>query len=519
MTRWRFSACLTLGMLLAAWPGIATGNPGSEETTGRKLFGQYCSPCHGQMGRGDGELAYLLYPKPRDFTQRLFKLRSTPSGEVPTREDLRRTIVEGMPGTAMPSFAFLQDRKIDALVEEVRKLGGFEGASPHRVPVPRPLPFSDDLVSAGRRVFTDLGCAQCHGVSGKGDGPSAKSLRDNWGYPIPVRDFTRGTYVGGGEPENLYLRFVTGMDGTPMPSYLGMLQEMGKTEAERQRLTWGLVYYVKSLETEEARERHGVPPENGILSARKVSPRRSENYFTDSFNGDWSQAPLYAIPLSRLWQKDNDNRTVIMVRALYNRRYVAVMMEWADSTQDGEMVRVQDFQDAAAVQFSVKGEPGFHGMGSKEYPVAIWFWRSEWEIHRAQMASLHIERAYPNRASDADVGTYPAAINEQAYLPGRDAGNLLSRESISLSAENVSAAGPGTLETGPLRNQTVRATGAWDGTRWKVVFVRGLRSRGKEDIEFKPGGTFPVAFAVWNGSQGDRDGQKMVSTWYRLELK
>ncbi|MFQ6616352.1 MAG: ethylbenzene dehydrogenase-related protein [Fidelibacterota bacterium] len=497
------------------------GSPGPELRTGVELYGQYCSSCHGPSGHGDGSLAYLLYPKPRDFTQGLFKLRSTPSGELPTREDLRKTIVNGMPGTAMPSFYFLKDQQIEALVEEVRKLGGFEQESPRPVSVPGPLPFSGDLVAVGKSVYADLGCHQCHGELGKGDGPSAGNLKDDWGYPIPVRDFTRGTYVGGGELEDLYLRFATGMDGTPMPSYLSMVEQMGQSEAERQRLIWGLVYYVKSLETEDARSRPGgmTPPEDGVVAARKVFFGRSENYFLDGFNRDWKQAPVNAIPLSRLWQKERDNLSVVTVRALYSRRFLAVRMEWTDESRDTGTIRVQDFQDGAAVQFSLTGEPGFHGMGSRGFPANLWFWRSEWEIHRSQMASLDIEQAYPNRASDADVDTYPETVNEQAYLPGRDAGSLLSLESIPVSVEDLNAVGPGTLESQPLQDQSVTGKGVWDGNRWTVVFVRSLKTGSEDDIQFKAGGIYPVAFAVWNGSQGDRNGQKMVSTWYRLKLE
>lgn len=519
MTRLDFSTRRWIGPLIMAWVGSVTGIFSQDEATGADLYSQYCSPCHGQSGQGDGELAYLLYPKPRDFTQGLFKIRSTPSGEVPTREDLRKTIVNGMPGTAMPSFYFLKDHQIDALVGEVRKLGGFEEESPRPVSIPGAVPFSDDLLSVGKKVYIDLGCNQCHGKLGKGDGPSASSLKDNWGYPLPVRDFTRGTYLGGGEPEDLYLRFTTGMDGTPMPSYLSMVEEMGQSEPERQRLIWGLVHYVKSLETEDRTQPRPAPPADGVVAAKKVPFWRSESFFLDLSSRDWQQSRVHAIPLSRLWQKESDNLTVVMVRALYNRHLVAVRMEWTDHTKDTGTYRVQDFQDGAALQFSLTGEPGFHGMGSEEFPTNIWFWRSEWEIHRAEMASVNIERAYPNRASDADAGTYPGVINEQAFLPGRDAGSLLSLESVPVSVENANAVGPQTLVSRSLEDQSVTGRGVWDGTRWTVVFVRSLKTNSDDDVQFKTGGTYPVAFAVWNGSQGDRNGQKMVSTWYQLTLK
>ena len=67
----------------------------------------YCAGCHGEKGDGAGKAAEYLYPKPRDFTLGLFKIRSTPSGSLPTDEDLLRVISQGMHGSGMPNFDFL----------------------------------------------------------------------------------------------------------------------------------------------------------------------------------------------------------------------------------------------------------------------------------------------------------------------------------------------------------------------------------------------------------------------------
>jgi mono/diheme cytochrome c family protein len=55
-----------------------------------------------------------------------------------------------------------------------------------------------------------------------------------------VRDVTGGQFRGGGERQDLYLRFVGGMDGTPMPSFKDSV-------AGDER--WALVDYVRSLRT------------------------------------------------------------------------------------------------------------------------------------------------------------------------------------------------------------------------------------------------------------------------------
>ncbi|HJM94496.1 MAG TPA: ethylbenzene dehydrogenase-related protein, partial [Candidatus Marinimicrobia bacterium] len=61
--------------------------------------------------------------------------------------------------------------------------------------------------------------------------------------------------------------------------------------------------------------------------------------------------------------------------------------------------------------------------------------------------------------------------------------------------------------------------GIWDGGKWRVVFVRKRRPGLIEKVNFNINKSIPIGFAVWNGSEQDRNGQKMVSTWYDLELK
>lgn len=91
----------------------------------RGIYRKHCVNCHGLSGDGRGAAAMLLEPYPRDFRRGTFKFKSTPVGRKPTREDLHRTLLEGIPGTAMPSFRALEESKefstdVDDLVEYVR---------------------------------------------------------------------------------------------------------------------------------------------------------------------------------------------------------------------------------------------------------------------------------------------------------------------------------------------------------------------------------------------------------------
>jgi mono/diheme cytochrome c family protein len=47
----------------------------SPKTRAGKLYSRYCSVCHGINGQGDGFNAFNLDPKPRNFTDSVFKAR------------------------------------------------------------------------------------------------------------------------------------------------------------------------------------------------------------------------------------------------------------------------------------------------------------------------------------------------------------------------------------------------------------------------------------------------------------
>jgi mono/diheme cytochrome c family protein len=202
---------------------------------------RFCAPCHGDRGDGAGALAAELSPPPRDFTRGVYKFRSTESGTLPSRADLRRTIDEGLPGTAMPGWrAILPEADREALVDVVIGLSPRfkrEGHGP--IAAISPEPGADPgSIARGRDVYARRKCAECHGPEGKGDGPSTPTLKDDLGRPIPTPDLTRArTLRHSATAIDIARTFITGLDGTPMPSYRDTL-----TPAE----LWDLARYLKS---------------------------------------------------------------------------------------------------------------------------------------------------------------------------------------------------------------------------------------------------------------------------------
>jgi len=489
----------------------------AKDHLGKELYRKYCLSCHGIDGKGDGKLSYLLYPKPRDFTRNLFKIKSTQPGYPPTDDDLITTIKKGMPGTSMPSFNFLDSNELKDIVNYIKDLGNINNKNSVLVEVPDEISQTDELLKLGKTIYTEIGCNKCHGESGKGDGLSSNNLVDSWGYSIIPRDFTSGLYLGGGQLQDLYLRFASGMDGTPMPSYGNISEMLGKPKEDENELAWSLVHYVKSLETELSTEEINVP-EDGKIIALSVNSSAIDQLL-DVSSSLWEKANSYSIPISRLWQSDNINYQTVEVQAAYSSKYIAIKLEWEDSSMDESLYRVQDFQDAAAIQFSLDGSMDFHGMGSRKHPTDIWFWKSEWQILKSADVDSDIEQVYLNRVSDSDIESYPEVFNDIAFLSGRDVGNINSKQKRNTSVENVTASGPETVTPLAENLQKVIGEGFWDGSKWRIVLVRELRPKSRHKVKFKKGGMVPVGFAVWDGNENDRNGQKMVSTWYKLELK
>ncbi len=209
---------------------------------GRRLFAAECAGCHGDRGRGDGPAAARLPVLPRNFTVEKFKYRSTDYGARPTRQDIFDTITAGLGGSGMPSFRFLTEAERWDLVEAVRAFAGLDKQDEGTpVPLGPETAGGSESVARGRKQYERLGCAACHGPEGRGDGPSAPTLKDDLQRPIKARDLT--TVLRRGDSLPAIHRFTrTGLAGTPMPGFATqMTNEQG----------WDLTHYLVSMQAPE----------------------------------------------------------------------------------------------------------------------------------------------------------------------------------------------------------------------------------------------------------------------------
>ncbi|MCG3177163.1 MAG: hypothetical protein MOGMAGMI_02131 [Candidatus Omnitrophica bacterium] len=504
---------------------------------GRDLYRAQCAVCHGQTGAGDGRAAYLLYPKPRDLTKNEFRLISTKDMQA-TDQDLFRTITRGMPGSSMPGWGHLTEEERWGLVYYVRYLSrvgelvqsgeatessvaeGLSWPLVEKVVRTRTDPESligvtvepavtDECLGLGRELFVKA-CASCHGNSGKGDGQQAMS--DSSGLPLRPRDLTAGIFKGSSDSRDLYHRIAAGLPGSPMPGYL---------EALSDEEIWNLVHYVQTLSDPEAEKL-------SLVRRTRLDVRTVDRAPEEPLDVLWQQQEPTHIALTPLWWRD-DRVQGIMVRVLRDEHRIAFHLSWKDASQNDTATAIQAFSDGVAIQLSDSDRLPTFAMGAADAPVTIWSWKAAWQQDLERRED--IETVYPNASIDwysaqknykpgdpVEMADTQTRFHDPMFITGWGAGNSLSDPHRRRAVEESMAKGLSTLTTQRVTEGAVDVKGEWKDGVWSVVFVRDLAARGKGRVDLRKGDRLSVAFAVWDGSKRDRNGQKAVSIWNELVI-
>src|SRR3989449_677596 len=159
-------------------------------TRGAAVFQEQCVPCHGATGRGDGPKARRLQgPAPASLADRAAMSTMSPV-------DVYRKLTIGVAGTAMPQFE-------ETLSPEDRWAVASYVAT---------LRADDAMVREGEGLYAAQ-CASCHGATGGGDGPLAKSLSVR---PPALADLA---VLGRFTDQELTRLILQGWPGTPMPGF------------------------------------------------------------------------------------------------------------------------------------------------------------------------------------------------------------------------------------------------------------------------------------------------------------
>lgn len=485
----------------------------------QQLYEKNCAVCHGSRGDGQGEAAYLLLPKPRNFRAGKFRLVSSQTLQ-PTQEDIFQVISEGMPGTAMPSWAHLSEADRRALADYVLQLnreGWVDIALRQGDSRAEAEKYADEMIQPGEpfqvptepavtpaglregRKFYVTACANCHGQNG--EGRTDPTWRTSEGYPSWSRNLRSGVFKGGRDARQLYMRFATGLPGTPMPSQTLTPEQV-----------WRVVQYVQSLSDPAAQE-------EARIRALDMVAKRVGRLPASPDEAAWEAAPEVRVPLMPLWWHDG-YIDAVQVKALHDGERLAFRLEWDDATRDSAGVRQQDFPDGAAVELAASLSPPLFAMGAPGEPVSIWHWKALWDEDKK--AFQEEGTTYPNLVADSYYGKQKGweagPLDDTTYRPAGDVHNPLAATERPSNVEADRAAGLGTLTAQAAAQQKVQGLSGWKDGKWRLQLVREMGS-GAGDVTLAPGQRTSVAFALWDGHAGDRNGQKSVSIWNTLTVE
>jgi len=242
---------------------------------GHDTYMQYCFQCHGMNGDGLGPAAYGSNPPPRNFQQGQFKFGSVLSGELPTDEDLKRTIRYGLRGTPMLPWDISEER-LDAVVQYLKTFSPEwktkePGTPLVRTADPWGIQKASEAIELGKKVYHGISqCYSCHPSYAPLEyiNKASMELTDNatpamrevphlsinqdssYGHKYMPPDFTKNWIRTGGDIESLYQVLGTGVGGTTMPSWKGVLSthpDEATRERESEERLWAMAYYVNSL--------------------------------------------------------------------------------------------------------------------------------------------------------------------------------------------------------------------------------------------------------------------------------
>ena len=211
----------------------------------------------------------------------------------------------------------------------------------------------------------------------------------------------------------------------------------------------------------------------------------------------WQQVSPVTIPLSGqvitrpVWPEPTVR--ALTVRSIHNGTEIAFLLEWQDNTKNDRLTP-GTFRDGVAIGLPLGDAPAFFCMGQLDHYINIWHWKADWQTDIDRRAARTSEK------KEGGVRTFEV-------IPRR----------VS-SVEDLIGGGFSTLTTKDKQGR-VQGQAVWKEGVWHVVMRRPLVSEEQEnEATLVPGRIQTVSFAVWNGENKERNGQKAVAPWFQLSI-
>jgi mono/diheme cytochrome c family protein len=487
-----------LGSVRAQGPDLGTD---AQRESGKKTYVKYCSQCHGENGDGEGYASPHLLPRPRNFTTGKFKVRTTATGALPTHQDLVNVIRRGMPYTSMPAWPDLSDQDVSNLAYFIKTFSA-DFSKPENAAQPIQLPSAPkatkESVELGKKLYEETGCIKCHGTLGRGDGPSATTLKDDWGHPIRPADLTQSwTFRAGSSREDVFRTMSTGFNGTPMPGFVDALQP-------EQR--WAITDFIDSLSGNSG------PGYTNLVVAKYVQDPIDVAKGTGSF----ASAPVARFPIvGQIMEPGrafHPPATSVAVQAIYDADSIALLVRWHDMSPQKTGKNAPSLPVPPEEEEQPAQEAGSAGGVAQEDKAADPF---------AEPEAAAAPADQPSEFSDAVAIQIPSQLPPGARKPYFIFGD--AQNSVDLWFFDLARPAPlqftGRGSSDIAANNTGEVTGvaSYDQGEWSVIFKRPLRAA--SGAPFSPEQFMPMAFSVWDGFSRERGNRRGLTLWYSLYVE
>jgi mono/diheme cytochrome c family protein len=464
----------------------------AQRESGKVLYAKYCAQCHGEKGDGEGYATPHLFPRPRDFTTGRFKVRTTPSGALPTHQDLVNIIRRGMPYTSMPAWPNLSDQEVSDLAYYITTFSPdfAAGSAPEPVPLPSAPASTAESIELGKKLYVEIGCVKCHGTLGRADGPSAPTLVDDSGYPIRAANLTQPwTFRGGSTREEIFRTMTTGLNGTPMPSFL---------DAMPPEQRWAITDYIVSLEPS-----HEPGYTNLVVAKHVLDP-------IDLAKGaaNFAAAPVARFPIvgqiMEPGRQFHPAATNVTVQAIYDAESIALLVRWHDmmadrTAENGPSLVVPPEEEKAK-------EPSAPAGAAADDPFAD---PSATPVVAASEFSDAVSIQIPSQV--------PTGARKPYFIFG-DAQNSVDLWFFDLARpEPLQFTGRGSTDIAANDTGDITGVASYDQGEWSVIFKRPLRA--SSGVAFVPGEFLPIAFSVWDGFSRERGNRRGLTAWYSIYVE
>jgi mono/diheme cytochrome c family protein len=498
------AGCVALVIALVSTAGTGSVRAAAQEVgtdaqraSGKTLYLKYCSQCHGENGDGEGYATPRLFPRPRNFTTGKYKIRTTPNGALPTHQDLVNIIRRGMPYTSMPAWPTLSDQEVSDLAHFLTTFSP-EFSRADNVPQPVQLPSAPsatkESIELGKKLYEETGCVKCHGTLGRGDGPSAPTLLDDWKHPIRPADLAqRWTFRGGSTREDIFRAMTTGLNGTPMPGFLDALQP-------EQR--WAITDFIDSLSASSG------PGYSNLVVAKHVQDPIDVAKGAASF----ASAPAARFPIvGQIMEPGrafHPSATSVLVQAIYDADSIALLVRWHDMSAEktgtnGLSLPVPSEEENAAPAPAAQA-PGAQAAAADPFA----------EPETAPAGA-------PSEFSDAVSVQIPSLVPTGArkpYFIFGDAQNSVDLWFFDLARPDpLQFTGKGSGAIAPNDTGDLTGVASYDQGEWSVIFKRPRRV--SSGATFAPTEFMPIAFSVWDGFARERGNRRGLTVWYSLYVE